>query len=169
MAANKVRIKMTSSASTAQLRGQVNTATDGITLTGSYQADAEMHEFDVTIGGRYTLWEDPTGGTSYTEKTWWGGSSGVGKKVPGEYDQFVVTMSVTGTPRSVQSVTFTSLTDDRGQALPTKFNSPIVLAMPEQIEGVSVTNVSSTGFDIFRNGLGQSGSCSAVVYIREAI
>lgn len=76
MAGTPFRIRMTSSASSAQLRGVSGTRTDGITLDGTYNSQLDMHEFNVQVTGRYKLYEDTAGGANYSERTDWGGSDG---------------------------------------------------------------------------------------------
>jgi hypothetical protein len=70
--ANPVRVRFTSSLSSAQLRGVTGEPTDGITLQGTYQAAFDAFKFDVNVSGLYEKFEDPLGGSSYTQDTGWG-------------------------------------------------------------------------------------------------
>lgn len=70
------RIVMPSSTYSAQLRGITGTRTEGITITGSYSSTFKAHVFTVSVEGRYDLYYDASGGSTYTKDTGWSGSYG---------------------------------------------------------------------------------------------
>lgn len=73
---NVYRIRMSGSGYSAQLRGIADTRTEGITINGSYVAGFGAHEFDVETSGRYELYYDSNGGTTYVKDESWGGPHG---------------------------------------------------------------------------------------------
>src|SRR4030067_3833571 len=89
--ANPVRVRFTSSLSSAQLRGVTGEPTDGITLQGTYQAAFAAFKFNGAVSGLYEKFEDPLGGSSYAQDTAWGTKQllsdvveGIDKKVFGQ-------------------------------------------------------------------------------------
>ena len=78
------RIRLSDSTYTAQLRGVVGTRTASEAVNGAWSTTYKLHEFDVTVTGRYQLYVDPAGGTSYVLVSSWGKTNG--KHIPG-YDQ----------------------------------------------------------------------------------
>jgi hypothetical protein len=82
--ANLVRIPLASSDYSAQLRGITATRTAGLTIQGSYNGTSEMFEFSITVSGRYDLYYDPAGGSSYVKDTNWSGANG--RWVPASVD-----------------------------------------------------------------------------------
>jgi hypothetical protein len=67
---------MASANSTAQLRGVVGEPTEGLTVNGSHNISLDMHEFEVSISGNYTLYEDVDGGSTYVRRTDWSETTG---------------------------------------------------------------------------------------------
>jgi len=80
--ANIFRIRLPQSTYSAQLRGVAGTRTEGQTIQGVYNATYDMHEFAVTVTGRYELWVDVNGGSNYSKDSGWGGLDG--KILPGD-------------------------------------------------------------------------------------
>lgn len=74
--ANLNRIRMASANSTAQLRGVAGEPTEGLTVNGSHNTSLDMHEFEVSISGNYTLYEDVDGGSTYVRRTDWSETTG---------------------------------------------------------------------------------------------
>ena len=72
----KYRIRMPNSGYSAQLRGIASTRTAGITINGTYDANFSAHTFTVTVSGRYDLYYDASGGSTYTKDTGWSGNFG---------------------------------------------------------------------------------------------
>ena len=76
------RLRMPDSTYSAQLRGVAGTRTEGKTVQGTWSTYFKMHSFPVVLTGKYKLYVDPTGGSSYTIVSSWGGT--YGKAVPGQ-------------------------------------------------------------------------------------
>lgn len=70
------RIVMPGSTYSAQLRGVSGTRTSGLTITGGYSSTFKAHVFIVSVEGRYNLYYDASGGSTYTLDTGWSGSYG---------------------------------------------------------------------------------------------
>lgn len=73
--ANIYRIRIPSGYD-AQLVGVPGTPTEGQTIQGNYNQTYDMHEFPITITGRYKLFMKQAGEQTYEEQTTWGGDSG---------------------------------------------------------------------------------------------
>ncbi len=73
-----VRINLPDSTYTAQLRGKTGTRTAGLIVQGTWNGSSSIRsfEFSVTVSGRYDLYVDPAGGTSYAKQSTWGKTLG---------------------------------------------------------------------------------------------
>lgn len=81
-----VRVRMPDSTYSAILVGVAGTRTAGDTISGVWSTYYRMHEFSgVAATGRYKLYVDAAGGTSYTLVSTWGGTYG---KVIAGYDLY---------------------------------------------------------------------------------
>lgn len=74
--ANIYRIRMPDSTYGAQLRGIVNTPTEGLLVAGTYNSAKNMHEFPIVVTGRYQLYYNTPSDSNYVIDSNWGGSSG---------------------------------------------------------------------------------------------
>ena len=77
------RIRMADSTYSAKLVGRTASRTAGLTINGIYKSTFLAHQFDVTIPGRYFLYYDPLGDSSWVLDASWSGP--VGKAIYTDY------------------------------------------------------------------------------------